>query len=199
MRYGTPPKLPFYVVADTHFFHKKIVEYCDRPFDHEQMMLKRWERTVKRSDTVLHLGDLFFGGAEGYERFRHEISPRLSGKKYIILGNHDKKRYDYDALGFIVVKPFSVLYRGYEVSFAHYPTFVAEDKALHVHGHIHNHCYSRGEPSRTSNINVSMEVVDYRPHRASRLIDKEIRQLNQKQRYYNSRGFRWAKAKRVRV
>jgi calcineurin-like phosphoesterase family protein len=57
------PKLPFYVISDTHFFHKNIIKYCGRPFDHEVMMIKRWQRIIRDSDTIVHLGDLFFGGS----------------------------------------------------------------------------------------------------------------------------------------
>lgn len=195
-----PPKLPFYVISDTHFFHDNIIRYCDRPYDHEVMMIKRWESIIKWDDVILHLGDLFFGGEWGYQKFKADIAHRLPGEKYIILGNHDKKTRDYEALGFTVVKPFSLEYRGYEVSFDHYPKLFPEDdrKRLHVHGHIHNHKYAREEEERGGNINVSVEVMDYRPHRATRLLNKAIRRLNQKQRYTNSRHVRTHRALRNR-
>lgn len=189
-------KLPFYVIGDTHWQHKNIVKYCGRPYDHERMMLKRWKRTIKDTDVVLHLGDLFFGS---YDRFAEQIAPKLTGEKYIILGNHDKRKYDYEALGFTVVKPFSLKYRNYTVSFDHYPKLLPEwERRLHVHGHIHNNGYSQGEPFRHGNINVSVEVLDYRPHRATRLLNKEISKRNQKKGYYNSKGFRTAVASRSR-
>ncbi len=185
------PKLPFYITSDSHFFHDNIIKYCQRPYDHEIMMVTRWQRVVPWDATVLHLGDLFFGGDLGYEKFKTSIAPRLTGKKYLILGNHDKRNRDYEALGFTVLKPFSVDYRGYEVSFDHYPKLIPiGDKRLHLHGHIHNHGYAREEKERLGNINVSVEVTDYRPHRATRLLNKAIRKRNQKQRYTNSRHVR---------
>lgn len=157
------------------------------------MQIKRWGRVVRESDTVLHLGDLFFGGQDNYERFKHEITPRLSGKKYLILGNHDKKRWDYEALGFTVIKPFTTSYRGYKVSFDHYPKILDErEKLLHIHGHIHNHGYARNEATRWGNINVSVETLDYRPHRATRLLNRAILARNGgKGRYTNSRHYRY--------
>lgn len=189
-------KPPFYVISDTHWYHKNIVKYQGRPREHEQLMITRWQRVVPWDATILHLGDLFFGGDEGFARFYTHVTPQLTGKKYIILGNHDKPSRDYEFLGFEVIKPFSVEYRGYEVSFDHYPKLLPKDeKRIHVHGHIHKNGYARNETTRYGNINVSVEVMDYRPHRVTRLLNKEIRRRNQKQRYRNNRRVRRARAK----
>lgn len=186
-----PPKLPFYIISDTHWYHKNIIKYCGRPYDHEQMMITRWQKVVPWDATVVHLGDLFFGGDPGYVDFKEKISPRLTGNKFIVLGNHDKPGRDYESLGFTVIKPFELEYRGYTVSFDHYPKLLEpNEKLIHIHGHIHNHAYSREEKTREGNINVSVEVMEYRPHRMTRLLNKEIRRRNQKQRYTNSRHVR---------
>src|SRR3954467_10981778 len=166
---------PFFVISDTHFYHRNIVKYCGRPYDHEAIMLKRWAHIIKPSDTVIHLGDLFFGGPEGFEQFREEIAPKLTGHKYLILGNHDKKKYDYTELGFTVIQPFRLKYRGFDVTFDHYPKLIdASHKHFHVHGHTHNHGYARGEAARPNNLNVSVEVIDYRPVRVTRLLNAAI-------------------------
>lgn len=150
------------------------------------MMITRWQKVVPWDATILHLGDLFFGGDRGFLDFYTKISHRLTGKKYLILGNHDKTGRDYEFLGFDVIEPFTTKYRGWEVSFDHYPKFLGDGKELHVHGHIHNHPYAQGEEVRPRNINVSAEVVDYRPHRITRLLNKAIRAHNQKKSYRNS-------------
>lgn len=194
-------KPPFYVISDTHWYHRNITKYADRPYDHEVMMVKRWRNVVSENDTVLHLGDLFFGGREGFEKFQTEITPQLTGRKFLILGNHDKKKTDYEALGFTVIDPFWINYRGYKVSFAHYPKLLNEakrEKAIHVHGHIHVNGYARGEATRYGNINVSVEVMEYKPHRVTRLLNNEIVQRNSKKRYTNSRHYRCQSAKRQR-
>jgi calcineurin-like phosphoesterase family protein len=131
----------------------------------------------------------------------NEIAPKLPGKKYIILGNHDKKTWDYELMGFKVIKPFEVKYRGYEVSFDHYPRLLEAEQAenkkvIHVHGHIHNNGYARNELTRWGNINVSVEVMNYRPHRMARLLNREIRTRNQQKRYVNSRHVRWHRQNR---
>ena len=151
-------------------------------------MIANWRKIIKDDDSVLHLGDLMMGGDKFYDHFKSEIAPNLPGKKYIILGNHDKRKYDYEAIGFTIVKPFAIKYRGHDVSFNHYPKLfnIDEDKTLHVHGHIHNHTYSRGEINRWGNINVSMEVMDYKPRKINRLLNKEITKRN---KLLNSPGF----------
>ena len=169
-------KFPFYVISDTHFGHKNIVKYFDRPKYHEELMIAHWRKKVKENDVILHLGDLMMGGDEYFHYFKSEVAPKLTGKKYIILGNHDKRKYDYDKLGFEVVKPFKMEYRQYEISFDHYPKlFKSEDELkIHVHGHIHNHDYSRNEPTRWGNVNVSVEVINYKPRNIARLLNKTI-------------------------
>jgi len=139
-------------------------------------MIANWRKRVKKNDVILHLGDLMMGGGEYFDYFKQNIAPQLTGTKYIILGNHDKRKYDYESIGFTVIKPFTIEYRNHDVSFNHYPKLfnVDERKTLHVHGHIHNHTYSRGEARRWGNINVSVEVINYKPRSIARLLNKEI-------------------------
>ena len=169
-------KPPFYVISDTHWGHDNIIRYCDRPQYHEQLMIANWRRRIKKNSTVLHLGDLMMGGDDYFDYFKKNVAPLLTGNKYIILGNHDKRKYDYESIGFTVIKPFTIKYRGHQVSFDHYPKLLKEDqgKFLHVHGHIHNHVYSHGEVRRWGNINVSVEVINYKPRSIARLLNKEI-------------------------
>ena len=79
-----------YVVSDTHFGHRKVIEFeaVNRPFktieDHDRELVERWNATVRKEDTVWHLGDVFFGGREA-----HGILAALNGVKRLVLGNHD--------------------------------------------------------------------------------------------------------------
>jgi calcineurin-like phosphoesterase family protein len=181
-------KPPFWIISDSHYFHKNIVKYQHRPENHEVLMTTRWQKVVPWDATILHLGDLYFGGDNGYAKFYSQITPQLTGEKYLILGNHDKKNKDYEFLGFTVIEPFTINYRGYEVSFDHYPAVLPKDeKRVHIHGHIHGNLYGDKEKKRYGNINVSVEAIDYRPHRVTRLLNKEITRRNQKPRYKNRR------------
>jgi len=175
-------KPSFFIISDTHWGDKNLLKHVDRPKHHEEMMIARWHRTVKPNDIILHLGDLISPRDEYYLYFKDEIVPQLTGKKYIILGNHDRRKRDYwNDLGFKIIKPFDMQYRGYTVSFDHYPKLLNQKdnpKHFHIHGHIHNHGYSRNESVRWGNINVSIEVMDYRPKRISRVLNKAISNCN---------------------
>ena len=77
-----------FFTADTHFSHKNIIRYCDRPFDSsEEMnatMISNWNAVVRKHDTVYHMGDFCFGNPE-------PIIQQLHGHIILVRGNHDKQ------------------------------------------------------------------------------------------------------------
>jgi len=50
-----------WLISDTHFGHKNIVQYQQRPESHEVIMLSEWIDAVGEHDDILHLGDVFMG------------------------------------------------------------------------------------------------------------------------------------------
>ena len=80
--------MSIFVTSDLHLGHKKIINYCERPFesvDHmNKVIVNNWNKIVKPKDTVYFLGDLSF------RSYRTEFwIPFLNGKKIFIKGNHD--------------------------------------------------------------------------------------------------------------
>lgn len=77
--------------SDTHFWHKNIIKYSNRPFNSVEEMneelIKRWNQRVKPDDEVYHLGDFGFAPIDKLQ----SIFNQLNGKKYFIKGNHDKE------------------------------------------------------------------------------------------------------------
>jgi calcineurin-like phosphoesterase family protein len=78
-----------FVTSDTHFGHKRIIEFekAARPFatveEHDRELVARWNATVKPKDTVWHLGDVYFG------KDGHKVLGELNGLKKLVMGNHD--------------------------------------------------------------------------------------------------------------
>jgi calcineurin-like phosphoesterase family protein len=77
-------------IADTHFGHKNIIKYCNRPFscveEMDEIMIYNWNSVVKRDDIVFHLGDFIWDGEKDVRKY----FSKLSGQIKIIPGSHDK-------------------------------------------------------------------------------------------------------------
>lgn len=160
--------------SDHHFFHKKVIELCNRPFSsleemHEEM-IKRWNDRVKPTDEVHYAGDFAFGGTT----VGKSITSRLNGKLIGYWGNHDKKAKELLNRGFHDVKNDGLLHLGRKlVRISHYPYApkrVDEDTRFldrrvpddgHtwlLHGHVHHHYKLRGRM-----INVGVDVWNFAP------------------------------------
>ena len=76
-----------YVTSDLHLFHKKIIEYCDRPFETveemNQVIINNWNDVVNEDDIVYVLGDFCFGNKETLK----SVVSQLKGRKILCLGN----------------------------------------------------------------------------------------------------------------
>lgn len=86
------PHQRIFFTSDTHFGHKNVLEFCQRPFvdikDMAVRMIENWNSVVRPCDFVFHQGDVCWFNS------RHEtrkILNQLNGTIYVTLGNHDKK------------------------------------------------------------------------------------------------------------
>ena len=79
-----------FFTSDHHFGHENIIKYCNRPFKDVQEMndvlIERWNQKVGKKDEVYHLGDVGLT----YKENLANILDALNGKKYLIVGNHEK-------------------------------------------------------------------------------------------------------------
>lgn len=166
--------LDTWIISDTHFGHKNIVKYCNRPMEHNDLMLVGWRANVNPEDTVLHLGDLavWYGAEESYWL---KAASALPGNKFMLRGNHDKlKDKVYADLGYTVVPEFIWDWDGKRVLFTHAPAGQEHARQsawapwdINVHGHIHNNDYHPNDDlfKGRKYINVSVELMDYKPVR----------------------------------
>lgn len=158
--------------ADSHFFHKNILGFENRPFDNVEEMnkglIKKWNETVKEDDTVYHLGD--FGMHLKYDVWV-ELLQQLNGKIILIQGNHDNTKelkkleeeglIEYHAIGLKIKKSKHVFY------LTHYPFEIGErPQKWSLHGHIHS------SPSMFLNqLNVGVDSI------FSKQLNKEFGEL----------------------
>jgi len=83
-------------VSDTHWGHKNIIKYSNRPFssvkEMDEHMIARWNESVKPEDHVWHLGDFSF---QTYPDFKNTLR-RLNGTINFVYGNHDKMIHQHE-------------------------------------------------------------------------------------------------------
>lgn len=141
-----------YYISDCHFFSPGMNDHMDcRGFENteamNEYMIQQWNSRVRHGDEIVVLGD--FSIARGKET--NEILRRLKGKKYLVIGNHDKflKDKDFDSSLFKWIRPYAELNDNKRrVVLSHYPIMcyngqyrlTEEDnpKAYMLYGHVHD-------------------------------------------------------------
>ncbi len=137
-----------WVISDTHFGHENILTFKNkdgsrmRDFssvdEMNQVMVDRWNETVKPGDKVYHLGDVFFGSKEKFK----SLWPKLNGSKRLIVGNHDDIKFLSSGGMFQKVQLWRV-FTEFGLILTHVPVHqsgLTRDRGvlLNVHGHIHS-------------------------------------------------------------
>ena len=151
-----------WLVSDTHFFHSRIIEYCNRPFQTADEMnfalIKNWNSVVSDNDIVYHLGDVTWKRCD-------EILSVLKGKKELILGNHD------DIEKHNLQQHFRKIHASKKLSgnilLTHYPVVCDFGNQYNVHGHIHDKNLDSKQ-----HINVSVEQTEYTPIQLESLLER---------------------------
>ena len=141
-----------YYISDLHFYHANMNTQMDqRGFasfeEMNEYMIAQWNKRVRNNDEVVILGD--FSIAKGEKT--NELLQRLKGKKYLIVGNHDRFLNDktFDRNLFKWIEPYMELNDNKrKVILSHYPVFCyngqyrlndqGEPKVYMLYGHVHN-------------------------------------------------------------
>jgi calcineurin-like phosphoesterase family protein/uncharacterized protein YkwD len=163
-----------FLISDLHLDHKNIIGYCGRPFyDIDAMnkvLVNNWNMTVNDKDDIYFLGDLSYG--RGSRPASYWLG-MLSGNITFISGNHERSptgAKDYEILK----------YKGYEFLLVHDPERIPfEWKGWIIHGHKHNNNLSdypfiNGDKKT---INVSAEVIKYKPLDLDYLLSLDINSI----------------------
>lgn len=159
-----------FYTADSHFGHRNILRFCDRPYETiEEMdrdLIARWNGKVTGNDTVYVLGDMFFRSENPAE-----ILSRLKGKKHLIVGNHDSSwmsKVDLEK-HFLSVSLMMDLSGGKTgVTLCHYPllTWKHAKRTYMIHGHIHKDTTFEIWPMIASNshiLNAGVDINNFEP------------------------------------
>ena len=164
-----------FFISDTHFGHKAVIQFCNRPFssveEMNERLIENWNSVVRDQDEVIHVGDVMFAGKPNL------ILPRLKGNKKLVLGNHDH----YKNLKVYFNKFYGAKYQS-TMLVTHVPVHInclGKRFTHNIHGHLHqNNVQCRMEYVQESNngdsitrwderdphyINVSVEQINYTP------------------------------------
>jgi len=141
-----------YYISDLHFFHDSLNSAMDnRGFssveEMNERMIEQWNSVVRKKDETVILGDLSV--EKGPKT--NEILKRLNGKKYLVIGNHDKflKDKEFDTSLLKWYGPYLELRdENRKVILSHYPIFcyngqynfskAGNAKTYMLYGHVHN-------------------------------------------------------------
>lgn len=179
-----------FFISDTHFGHKNIIRFCDRPFaDVDEMneaLIDNWNNVVGEDDTVYHLGDVALGPWVEWD----SILTRLNGYKVLVVGNHERifkgetaknqRRFATEYPKWFEEIHHNIenfeLANGRKVHLSHFP-YEADhmEKSRHmdarltdrgttlIHGHTHLNQIVSHSRAGTLQIHVGADAFDYTP------------------------------------
>lgn len=152
-----------FVIADTHFGHENIIQYCNRPFESaaemDKALITNWNNTVSNDDIVWMLGDF----APSSKDYTKSIIKSLRGRKRLILGNHDRYSQEwYREAGFEFVSLYPILIENF-IILSHAPLEFLNENCpfFNIYGHVHND--SRYLDLTKISACVSIERTEYKP------------------------------------
>lgn len=157
-----------FFVSDTHFGHKNIIKYSNRPFadsrEMDEVLIDNWNKLINPNDLVFHLGD-FALTSRGRGEYLLKV---LNGEKHLVIGNHDEKG-SKKYRGWSEVYYYRQLHINTEkIIICHYPVESWNGKHrgyLHFHGHCHGSLKQklRNRVDVGVDVGANMKREKYRP------------------------------------
>jgi calcineurin-like phosphoesterase family protein len=172
-----------FFTSDQHYWHKNVIEYCNRPFssieEMNETLIANHNSVVGKEDKVYHLGDFSLSRAAV-----PQIVPRLNGKHTLIMGNHDhchpvqckSDEKKLRLLQYYFDSGFSEIMREHRIEtpfgpvlMNHLPYSSGPEERYQtyrpinvgywlLHGHVHQHWKQKDKM-----INVGVDVWDFTP------------------------------------
>jgi len=157
-----------FFISDTHWGHRNIIRFSNRPFDSiedmNQEMIRRWNSKVGYDDTVWHLGDFAISNT----KLVKYLLTTLNGNIHLCKGNHEKSLLKpAHCRGMLkeVVDYKELTIDGTLVCLMHYPIETWNKKhhgSIHLHGHVHVDS-ERVVNTIPNRYNVNCEFWNYEP------------------------------------
>lgn len=156
--------------------HKNILLHCpDRSIvggfevgdveAHDKWLIERWNSIIRKKDIVYIIGDFAFGSSASVEK----LLGKLNGKKFLILGNHDKSSEHLDnyfqqitQMKLVTFKKsnFDFLDEDFMVFMCHYAMLVWPSKhygCVQAMGHSHGRLDEYNESSTDLRVDVGFD------------------------------------------
>jgi calcineurin-like phosphoesterase family protein len=156
--------------SDPHFSHRNMA--IKRGFKDEYAMndhiIAEWNKVVGKRDVTYILGDITM------EKDDYHWLDQLNGIKKVILGNHDQPQHVKSLLLYVNSVASCKYIRDKEHGsfiISHIPIHPQELEyryKMNIHGHVHENTL---DDKRY--INVSAEVIDYRPKTLRELLNTQ--------------------------
>lgn len=171
-----------WISSDTHFSHKNILQYCNRPFssveEMDETIINRYNEHILSNDTFYFLGDFVFS-RRGKVEDVYSYAERLNCKKiHFVLGNHDKlirKHRDQLLRDRVFLSIEDVIYlrdTSPSIFMSHYAHKVWPSShygVYHLYGHSHNNLPD--DPNSFS-FDVGVDTNDFYPYSLPSVVDK---------------------------
>ena len=163
--------------SDNHIHHRNILKHCPERQNicsakdendveaWDKWMIDKWNSTIGKKDIVYILGDFIFGSQESAKK----VLDKLHGKKFLILGNHDKgvdklenyfEQITQQKLVTFKNANFDFLDEDFQVFMCHYPMVTWASKhygVINAHGHCHGRLDDYNEASTDLRVDVGID------------------------------------------
>jgi len=163
--------MALFFTSDLHFGHKSILTIRPQFSDideHDDFLIERWNKKVKKNDDVYILGDLSFRTTTPISYYLS----RMKGRKHLIVGNHDGywMRHVKDlSIYFESVDYLKIMkFEKKQITLCHYPMlewpgsrYVESGTSFLIHGHIH---------SETDSV-ITNYIKAHQPHAFNACVD----------------------------
>jgi len=179
-----------WITSDTHYHHTNICRGVTRwrtldgkiPTDHtrnfqdldemDSVIVNNINSKVGPNDTLIHLGDVAFGGFEKIGEFLNRL---VCKNIHLVLGNHDqhitKNKEDIRSRFLSVSNYLEVEIGGVEFVLSHYP-LCSWNKlgkgSIHLHGHVH--LSAKDKWGNGKRLDVGMDGNNMHPYKLSEIV-----------------------------